>query len=229
MNSYYLYDDERYDERPEYDGEHRWCVEIWQDDYFGDPHTWNDSPWKWANAVSWNQDTLPCDTYKDRAGRTQYYIGVNARCANDLQGLTHFGKFISVPIVGKVDYRYGYADLSVGSWQAVRDGDDYQLAEAFCAWEDIRKWFGDLPRKELFEHAIDYLEGELREFEEYVEYGVWGFTVIDLLFGDDGETVGGYFGNPENYCTEEALSELARAEQDSEGDHLALAYMRRFG
>lgn len=229
MYSYYLYDGERYDERPEYDGEHRWCVEIWQDEYFEDPHTWNDSPWKWANVVRHYEDALPCDTYKDRDGHTQYYKGVDARYADDLQGLTHYGKFISVPIVGRVDYNYGHADLSIGSWQAVRDGKETQLAEAFCAWEDARKWFGDLSRQELFEQAIKHLEGELQEFEEYVEYGVWGFTIIDLLFDDDGESVGGFFGNPEKYCTEEALGELARAEQDTEGDHLALAYMRRFG
>lgn len=233
MYSYYLYDGERYDERPEYDGEHRWCVEIWQEEYFDDPHTWNDSPWKWAGVSQsgyyYRRDTLPSDKYKDYSGAMVEMEGVDARYADDLQGLTHYGKFISVPIVGSLDYSYERADLSIGSWQDVRDGKERQLAEAFCAWEDARKWFGDLPRQELFEQAIKYLEGELQEFEEYVEYGTWGFTIVDLLFSDDGESVGGFYGNPEKYCTEEALGELARAEQDTDGDHLALAYMRRFG
>lgn len=229
MNSYYLYDGERLEERPEYDGEHRWCVAIWQEEYFDDPHTWGDSPWKWAGTTHWQEDGLPSDTYKDYAGRKQYYKGVNARYADDLQGLTHYGKFISVPIVGRVNYNYGRAGLEIGSWQDVRDGKERQLAEAFCSWEDARKWFGDLPRQELFKQAIKHLEGELQEFEEYVEWGTWGFTIVDLLFDDDGESVGGFYGNPENDCTDEALSELAHMEQDTEGDHLALAYIRRFG
>ena len=233
MNAYYLYDGERFDERPEYDGEHRWCVEIWQDEYAEDPHTWGDSPWKWAGvrrADYYHRDALPCDKRKNIL--TGKWEDITVSCSIDsdyLNGLTSYGRYISVPIVGSLSYQYERADLSIGSWQDVRDGKETQLAEAFCSWEDARKWFGDLPRRELFEQAIKYLEGELQEFGEHVEYGAWGFTVVDLLFSDDGEPCGGFYGNPEKYCTEEALGELARAEQDTEGDHLALAYMRRFG
>ena len=233
MNSYYLYDGERFDECPEYDGEHRWCIEIWQDEYPEDPHTWCDHLWQWASVRQpyyYRGDTLPSDKRKnDCTGQWEELHGVDAANADDLEGLTHYGRYISVPIVGRLDYSYGRAGLEIGSWQDVRDGKERQLAEAFCSWEDARKWIGDLPRRELFEKAIKYLEGELEEFEEYVEWGMWGFTIIDLLFNDDGESVGGFYGNPEGYCTEEAYGELSHMEQDTEGDHLALAYIRRFG
>lgn len=217
-DEYFLYAGKKCDD-PQYDGEHRYGAYIRRDMSPRDPHELGDSIWKWATVGEFNQDNIFCDK-ATRYDNTEYYLcGTDARREDNLSGITQYGRCISVPIVGHVNWSYGNAHLSIGSWQAVRD-DKYstQLAEARCYWDDARRKFGDLPRQELYEKAMDALEQELKFYEEFIEWGAYAFVICDVIENTMFKPWCVVYGKPEDNVEQEAKALLEQLQSDPAED-----------
>jgi hypothetical protein len=113
-------------------------------------------------------------------------------------------------------YLYDHSGITISTGRFSCPWDSGQVGWIYASHKEIRKnWSVKCVRHKVAKHdgtrikAIDYarelLEGEVKEYDQYLTGQVYGYVVKDKD-GEDIDSCLGYFGDPDDYMLGEARS-----------------------
>jgi len=123
--------------------------------------------------------------------------------------------YVSLPV-----YLYDHSGLSVSTTGFSCRWDSGQLGIIYVSKEKVCKEYGwKILTKERREKIESYLNGEIKELDQYLAGDVYGYVIKDEN-GNVAESCWGFYG--EDYCKEEGAAMLKhRIEEDERIEHLA--------
>jgi hypothetical protein len=99
-------------------------------------------------------------------------------------------------------YMYDHSGITINTTGFSCPWDSGQIGFIFVTKETVRKEYGRCTKKNL-EKVNNYLEGEVRTYDQFLTGDVYGYTITDET-GEEVDSCWGFYGH--DYCEEEAKS-----------------------
>ncbi len=95
----------------------------------------------------------------------------------------------------------GLAFSTVRTYPFDDQWDAGQVGYIFCELDKARKEYGNLPAAELEKKVKDYMDGEIKTYNQFHAGDIWGYIIKDDK-GEDVDSCWGFYGA--DYCLTEA-------------------------
>lgn len=187
--STWIYNGEEYDERPMFDGENRYAIEIVDEMHPYNPREEYDHAWTLAFT------------------NNRYFSGDKTASHEEEKAMVRRKGWLCVPV-------YAYVHSSV-AFSINGFGDPWDSGCCGYAYAKLSEW-GKRNTEERRTRALDCLKGELEEYQAYCNGEVYTLHVVDLTDEEGDEYIGGFYGW--QYAVEEAYDELAGLNKEKADD-----------
>lgn len=121
---------------------------------------------------------------------------------------------VSLPL-----YLYDHSGITMSTGRGYPFNDPWdssQVGFIYMTKADIREnWGVKKVTKAVREKAIQLMEAEVSEYDDYLTGNIYGFTVTDPKDPSNSDSCGGFFGDYRKYCLIEArnMAEVMRREK----------------
>jgi hypothetical protein len=196
--STWIYNGMELDERPMFDGENRYAIEIVDEMYPSNPREEYDHAWTFAFT------------------NNRYFSGDKTASHEEEKALVRRKGWVCVPVYA---YVHGAVAFSIGSF-----ADQWDSGCCGYAYAKLSEW-GKRNTEERRTRALDCLKGELEEYQAYCNGDTHLLHVVDLTDEEDDEYTGGYYGW--RYAVEAAHEELASLNKKNVDDESIYTMMQQ--